>query len=295
MYSWGDDTSTWRNPGGYRYDAARLDAMSQDIRAAQQQGPRTYATRSLPDLRWTAPRGKTLYSESANPVLVAVDVTGSMASWPGEIFDRLPLLYQTLSQYRPDLEISFAAIGDAYSDQFPLQVCPFGRGPALEASLKALCPEGGGGGQGRETYELFAYFALRRCQTPHAQRPFLIIFGDERFYDEVDPEHVRTLIGEELPAPVDAWTVWPKLLDRFEVYHLRKAYGGGEDRPIRAQWQKALGAQRVALIHDPLRAVDYAMGIIARAWNRFDDFRANLAARQAPEEVDRVVGALPGG
>ena len=33
-----------------------------------------------------------------------------MASWPFEIFDRLPLLYNTLSQYREDLEICFAAI-----------------------------------------------------------------------------------------------------------------------------------------------------------------------------------------
>ena len=36
-----------------------------------------------------------------------------MASWPFEIFDRLPLLFNTLSQYREDLEICFAAIGDA--------------------------------------------------------------------------------------------------------------------------------------------------------------------------------------
>ena len=46
-------------------------------------------------------------------------MTGSMANWPFEIFDRLPLLYNTLSQYREDLEICFAAIGDAGVDRSP--------------------------------------------------------------------------------------------------------------------------------------------------------------------------------
>ena len=34
-------------------------------------------------------------------------MTGSMQTWPAEIFDRLPLLYNTLAQYRPDLEVLF--------------------------------------------------------------------------------------------------------------------------------------------------------------------------------------------
>ena len=91
------------------------------------------------------PKGKELSTASENPIVIAVDGTGSMATWPGEIFDRLPLLYQTLSKYKPDVELTFSVIGDANSDVWPVQIPHFGQGPTLDDYLKALQPEGGGG------------------------------------------------------------------------------------------------------------------------------------------------------
>ena len=87
-------------------------------------GPRTYEKKRKANEKIIDP-SKHIRSESNNPLIIAVDVTGSMASWPFEIFDRLPLLYNTLSQYREDLEICFAAIGDAAYDDWPLQVTTF--------------------------------------------------------------------------------------------------------------------------------------------------------------------------
>src|SRR5436190_1151633 len=118
MYSWGPDTDDWAKPGAYSFDSARKAAMDADKKAADARGGRTYLARSGPDMDLVDPRGKRISSTGTNPIVVAVDVTGSMATWPAEIFDRLPLLYQTLSQYRPDVEVSFVAIGDAHSDKF---------------------------------------------------------------------------------------------------------------------------------------------------------------------------------
>ena len=58
--------------------------------------PRTYSRRGEPNAKVVDPK-KHSPSDSANPLIVAVDVTGSMSSWPAEIFDRLPLLYNTLA------------------------------------------------------------------------------------------------------------------------------------------------------------------------------------------------------
>ncbi|MCJ7658320.1 MAG: hypothetical protein MUO67_04130, partial [Anaerolineales bacterium] len=115
MYSWDEDTSAWYGKGKYKYGAAGATKRRTAAERAKALGPRTYEKKHGAMEKIIDP-SKHIRSESKNPLIVAVDVTGSMASWPFEIFDRLPLLYNTLSQYREDLEICFAAIGDAAYD-----------------------------------------------------------------------------------------------------------------------------------------------------------------------------------
>ena len=294
MYSWGPSTDDWAKPGAYSYDAARKAAMDKDAAAAAKKGGRTYlAGKTAPDLDLTDPRGKRLETRSKNPILVAVDVTGSMASWPAAIFDRLPLLYQTLSQYREDVEISFAAIGDATCDRFPLQVTDFGKGAELDERLAALYGEGGGGGGAKESYELYAWLVQNRVSTPEAEeKPFLIIYGDEGFYEKVNAKQVQHYLGGGLEKGVSSLEVFQDLNKRFDVYLLRKSYGGSEDKAIRDQWADALEPQRIILVHDEDRAVDLALGLIARSWGRFDDFEENMKARQPLAKVKELANSL---
>ena len=51
------------------------------------------------------------------------------------------------------------------------------------------------------------------------------------------------------------------------------------------QWGKAIGGQKIIHIEDEQRAVDYAMGLIARAWGHFGDFKDNMRARQDESKV----------
>jgi hypothetical protein len=295
MYSWGASTDDWASPGAYSFDSARKAAMDKDAKKAAARGGRTYLNRSAPDLDLVDPRGRKIRSQSTNPLVVAVDVTGSMAHWPAEIFDRLPLLYQTLSQYRPDVEISFAAIGDATCDRFPLQVADFGAGADLDPRLGALYGEGGGGGGAKESYELFAHFVAERCEVPNASKadkPFLILYGDEGFYPEVAPAQIRHYLGVGAEVAPKSLAVWKKLLETWEVYLFRKTYGGSEESKILAQWGEALGEQRIIPVHDELRAVDLALGLVARAWGRYEDFEQNMAARQPDAAIAAVANSL---
>ena len=113
MYSWDEDTSSWYGKGKVQLQGreAQTSARRRPNGPAAR-GPRTYEAKRGPNEKIIDPQ-KHIRTESTNPLIIAVDVTGSMANWPFEIFDRLPLLYNTLSQYREDLEICFAAIGDA--------------------------------------------------------------------------------------------------------------------------------------------------------------------------------------
>ncbi|MFH1174409.1 MAG: hypothetical protein V1725_04705 [archaeon] len=293
MYGWVDDVNTWRNPKKYKFDSARkpyLDKLASDA-AATGKLNRTYVNRSAPNSKLVTAK-KDITSDSENPLIIAVDVTGSMASWPGEIFDRLPLLYKTLSQYKPDLEISFAAIGDATCDSYPLQINNFGKGVDLDDHIKALCAEGGGGGQHFESYELFGYHMLNHANVPKAKSPFLIMFGDESFYEQVDPAQVKHYVGDTLQNPLNSREMWQKLQQKFDVYMLHKPYSGGMEKEIVQQWSSVLGKQKVIQLYDEQRAVDVAMGLIAKKWGQYGDFSSNLSARHDDDDAISVHKSL---
>lgn len=295
MYSWGDDTGAWKNPGAYKYDSARKPYLDDLAKDAADKGPRSYAAKSTPNLKLVDPKGKTIKTESEDVVILCVDGTGSMQTWPAEIFDRLPLLYQTLSQYRPTVEFSFSVIGDATAaDRWPTQVTDFGKGVSLDEYLEALKAEGGGGGGARESYELWAYFINQHCETPKANSPTLIIMGDEGFYPKIDPDQVKHYFGDTLQAPLDSKAVWQELANRFDLYLLRKSYSShsGLDEQIKTQWAEAIGSQRIIPVEDPLRVVDVAMGLVAKKWGKFGDFKTNLAARQDGENIETVMKSL---
>lgn len=294
MYAWGDDMSNWARPSNYKYKGGRR-AKSERSRAAresEQKGGRSYLRRREPNLDLVSPFGRTLETQSTTPLVVAVDVTGSMATWPAEIFDRLPLLYQTLSQYRPDLEISFVAIGDATCDSYPLQVTEFAAGVALEEQLNALYGEGGGGGGARESYELFAYFLLTQVRAPNAIRPYLILYGDEGFYPEVSAAQLRYYLGGKERRDRDALSVWRALGESWNVFHLRKSYAAPKDAEIKAQWAEAIGAERIVGLSSASRAVDLALGLISRGWGHFDDFEENMSARQSADAVRSIAARV---
>lgn len=286
MYSWDEDTSKWYGKGAYRYSSegsARREAAAERAKAL---GPRTYERRGGPNEKIIDPH-KHIRTESPNPLLVAVDVTGSMASWPAEIFDRLPLLYNTLSQYREDLEICFAAIGDAATDQWPLQVTTFASGFDLEQLLGSLHGEGGGG-DAPESYGLFAHWVNTHVEIPKAQEPpFLIVFGDVTMHPQVPKSQIAHYLGDQVSRDVEALAAWRQVSQTWNTWFLRRPTGKPGDA-VDQQWGQAIGEQKVFRIEDEQRAVDYAMGLIARAWGRFADFQDNMRARQSEEKVAEV-------
>ena len=286
MYTWDEDTSSWYGKAKYSYKsrgAAKRKAAAERARSA---GPRTYEGKKGPSEKVIDPT-KRISSESLNPLIIAVDVTGSMADWPFEIFDRLPLLYNTLSQYREDLEICFAAIGDAAVDNWPLQVTTFAAGFDLEQLLGSLYGEGGGG-DAPESYGLFAHWVnthvtIRDLDEP----PFLIVFGDVTMHRDVPKQQIETYLGDRARGHVDALNAWHLVTKKWNTWFLRRPTGRVGDA-VDKQWGEAIGEQKILHIQDEQRAVDYAMGIIARAWGHFDDFQDNMRARQSEETVQSV-------
>ncbi len=286
MYSWSEDTSSWYGKGEYRYRGAGMARRKASAERAKAHGPRTYERKTGPNEKIIDPQ-KCVRSASSNPVIIAVDVTGSMANWPFEIFDRLPLLYNTLSQYREDLEICFVAIGDAGVDRWPLQVTSFASGFDLEQLLGSLYGEGGGG-DAPESYGLFAHWVNSHVEVRHlAEKPFLVVFGDAPMHPTVPQGQIAHYLGDGAGGDVDALEAWRQVGRTWNTWFLRRPTGRPGDAVDR-QWGQAIGEQKIFHIQDEQRAVDYAMGLIARAWGYFGDFQDNMRARQSEETVASV-------
>jgi hypothetical protein len=305
MYSWSEDTSDWYGKAAYSYGEGGKEARSEAASRAAARGPRTYERKAGPSLSVVDPR-KRITTESANPLIVAVDVTGSMANWPFEIFDRLPLLYNTLAQYREDLQICFVAIGDAAADRWPLQATEFAHGYDLEQQLGGLFGEGGGG-DAPESYGLFAWWVENHVHAPNATDPFLIVFGDAPMHKDIPKDQIRKILGDSDPKAADgdkSWAervlgtasgggdfdalkTWRRVSQRWNTWFLRRPTGRQGDEVDR-QWAEAIGDEHIFHIDDEQRAVDYAMGLIARTWGRFEDFQTNMKARQDETKVKDV-------
>ncbi len=286
MYSWDDDASGWYGDAKYAYGTRGAARRKEAADRAEASGPRTYKQKHEPNEKVIDPRKK-VTSQSTNPLIIAVDVTGSMANWPFEIFDRLPLLYNTLSQYREDLEVCFAAIGDAGCDSWPLQVTTFASGYDLEQQLGSLYGEGGGG-DAPESYGLFAHWVNTHVQIPNAgEKPFLIVFGDAPMHPTVPQKQVEHYLGHDDGGDIDAIAAWQQLAQDWNVWFLRRPTGRPGDA-VDQQWGQAITEQKIFRIEDEQRAVDYAMGLIARAWGHFGDFQNNMRARQSEDKVVEV-------
>lgn len=286
MYSWDEDTSKWYGKGRYAYAPAASDARAEAAERAAASGPRTYQGKSGPNEKIIDP-SKHISTTSTNPLVIAVDVTGSMASWPFEIFDRLPLLYNTLSQYRPDLEVCFAAIGDGAVDRWPLQVTTFAGGFDLEQLLGSIYGEGGGG-DAPESYGLFAHWLNTHVSIPNAgEPPFLIVFGDITMHPKTPAKQISHYLGNGVRRDVDSIKAWKEVTRRWNTWFLRRPTGKKGDH-VDKQWGQAIGEQKIFHIEDEQRAVDYAMGLIARSWGHFANFQDNMRARQSEETVQEV-------
>ncbi len=178
--------------------AARSQYTQVAAAAMSQAGPH-------PDL---LPAGRFLECPNKSPIVVAMDVTRSRGNDSKVVYDKMPMLYgQIMMQgYVEDPAISFAAIGDATNgDRAPLQVCDFAHGTELDAWLTKIWLEEGGGGTGRESYELAAFFFARRCELTADQKGLFFFTGDEGFYPQVASEQItQHLVGDATGAQTSA-------------------------------------------------------------------------------------------
>lgn len=236
-----------------------------------------------------------------NPIVLELDGTGSNIGAARVFYDKMPMLWGQIIQQGllADPSISFAVNGDAgRGDDYPLQVCDFNEGIALDNDLGEIVLEGGGGSNSVESYELAARFYANHCQLIKGAYGFYFLLADEGVYDSLDPQDAKEVLGETLKNPVSTKTIFQALKKKFggNVFLIHLPYGSDyQDRPVVLQWIELLGANHVLCINEPKAMVDVILGVIAIVSGKrtLEEYKVDMAERgQNEARIRKVAEAL---
>jgi len=193
----------------------------------------------------------------STPIIVALDVTGSMGMLADAIArEGLGTLFNSILDRKPvtDPHVMFMAIGDARSDEYPLQVSQFEADNRIVQQLSQIYLEGNGGGNDSESYNFPWYFAGFR--TVHdsfekrGKRGYLFTVGDECAPDNLTCDQIEQFTGVR-PEEEMTTKEMLEIAERFyDVYHIIIAQGSFASRSlprVQSTWRELLGQHAITL------------------------------------------------
>ncbi len=244
----------------------------------------------------TVMREVVITDEHPNPTPIAVilDVTASNMDAAIAAHAKLPELHGLLQRkgYAEDPQILFGAIGDAFTDNFPLQMGQFESDNAMDDQLAAIVLEGGGGGQRRETYELAAYFLARHTTLEPFDRDgkkgYAIFIGDEMPYPTIKNNYgsygsghtLESLTGDVIGEDLSTAEIFEELQERYEVFFLFQAQGNYRKEQILPAWRELLG-ERALVLEDPSAVCEFIAGLLGMN-------EAGLTADEVVEDLKQI-------
>jgi hypothetical protein len=184
------------------------------------------------------------------PIIVALDVTGSMGSVPQHLVTHgLPkMMNDILGSGISDPQILFMGIGDHECDMSPLQVGQFESSDELvDKWLLDTYLEGGGGGNYGESYMLAWYFAAYHthhdAMDKRKKKGYLFTIGDEPVLKGVDGSVIKNLIGgEQHPLSYDSNALLEAARKLYHTYHLHiSETGSGSRKEVQDEWKQRMG------------------------------------------------------
>lgn len=201
-----------------------------------------------------------LDNPNSTPIIVGIDVTGSM----GMIADNiarvgLEKLATEIYNRKPvtDPHIMFMGIGDVKYDRAPLQVTQFEADIRIAKELTKIYVEHGGGGNKSESYTLPWWFAgmHTKCDNfiKRGKKGYLFTIGDEECPRNVLKGEIEKVFGDTIQTDsMSAEDLLRLVSKQYEVFHIvieegsHMRYNSDE---VMESWNNILG-QRVLKLAD---------------------------------------------
>ena len=158
------------------------------------------------------------------PVMLCLDVTGSMGRACTMCAAKLNETIEALYESVKDIQILTMGIGDIEYDNIPLQATQFESDIRIFEQMNALVFEGGGGGNGFESYAAAWWFGLHNtaldCYTNRGKKGILITMGDECPGEWLNGMYLRKYLGCENNESVRVEDIYRAASEKFDIYHI---------------------------------------------------------------------------
>ena len=181
------------------------------------------------------------------PVILALDVTGSMGNAAVEVAKKLNVIMTQLYKKIPDVQFMIMGIGDFAYDSAPLQVSQFEADIRIAEQLDRIYFEFGGGGNAFESYTAAWYFAAQHTRLDAWKRDkkgILITMGDEQLNPYIPTTGRRTdfqqVTGDTLQDHPETKDLYPVVKEKYDIYHLHVKHSSHVDMNIAPSWRKYL-------------------------------------------------------
>ncbi|MBV9704166.1 MAG: hypothetical protein JO163_15660 [Methylobacteriaceae bacterium] len=211
------------------------------------------------------------FNPDSTAIILASDVTGSMGeiaevmirsgldTTMREIYDRKPVT---------DPHVMIMAVGDAECDQAPLQATQFEADIRLAEQLKDIWIEGGGGGNGGESYHLPWYFAATKtsidCFEKRGKKGYLFTIGDEPILPGIARQDLRRVFADGAERDMTSANLLAMASRSYEVFHVlltRVGYATSNLNAVLATWAPLLG-ERLIKCDDHQRVAEVIVSAI---------------------------------
>ena len=185
------------------------------------------------------------------PIILALDVTGSMGSACAAVARQLDKIITGLYEDVKDVEFMVMGIGDFAYDDAPLQVSQFESDVRICDQLGKIWFERGGGGNSFESYTAAWYFALNHTQLDcwnRGKKGIIITMGDEPLNPYLPGRVFNRVFGYE-SQDIDTIDLYDQVTEKYDIYHIiitdPESCGWRYLERDKASWSKVLDGQHL--------------------------------------------------
>lgn len=158
------------------------------------------------------------------PVILALDVTGSMGEACSETAAALGVIITNLYKKFNDIEFCVMGIGDLAYDNGPIQMSQFESDIRIAEALDKVWMEHGGGGNAYESYTAAWYMGLKRtkldCFDKQGRKGIIITMGDEPLNPYLPKDALNDAIGATEQSDVETPELYHQASEKFDIYHI---------------------------------------------------------------------------
>lgn len=190
---------------------------------------------------------------STFPVILALDVTGSMGQTAIEVQKKLnPIMTEILEDKNiKDPELMIMALGDLDYDNSPIQISQFESDTRIAVNLDKVYFENGGGGNEWESYTAAWYMALKHCQLDcwkRGKKGLIITMGDEPLNPYLPAAELSRITGDEVGQDISTKDLYEQAKTKYDIVHICIESGCYPDQTSRKKsFDKVLGGENVVI------------------------------------------------